>query len=239
MASYTITLNFVKGLNKKQKELFIQASRIWESVILSDNSSFDSEGSGLIINVYVKRIDGVGGTKAIARPTHLRSNSGLPYMGEIIIDTSDLKRANGNMAILRLAIHEIAHVLGFGSLWQAKNLISGYNTRNPVFIGKKAQIEFGKLLHTGPKPVPVENEGNQGTLLTHWREKVFGGELMTSILDNQQTTLSRLTIASLEDIGYKVRYNSAAEYHIPSTFELSLEGAWAKSELKHVCSMCG
>ena len=63
--------------------------------------------------------------------------------------------------------------------------------------------------------VPVESSGETGTKEGHWRESVFGNEFMTGWISGSMNPLSKLTIASLQDLGYGA--NSAAA----STFQLS------------------
>jgi hypothetical protein len=52
--------------------------------------------------------------------------------------------------------------------------------------------------------VPVENTGGPGTRGSHWRESVFGNELMTGFIDAGSNPLSAVTAASLRDEGYLV-----------------------------------
>ena len=87
-------------------------------------------------------------------------------------------------------LHEIAHVLGFGlgSLWDrllrepSGARVSGQDTH---FRGEAAVAAFdraGGTSYAGRK-VPVENDTSRygrGALDTHWRESVFGAELMTT-----------------------------------------------------------
>ncbi|XP_011406415.2 PREDICTED: leishmanolysin-like peptidase [Amphimedon queenslandica] len=54
--------------------------------------------------------------------------------------------------------------------------------------------------------VELENQGGQGTQLSHWEKRILGNEVMTGIIDSNPT-LSNITLALLEDSGwYKVNY---------------------------------
>jgi hypothetical protein len=108
------------------------------------------------------------------------------------------------------------------------NLLQGAGTANPVFTGPRAMREFGVLIgENTPTPVPVENTGGSGTRDGHWRDSVFGNELMTGFLSPGPNPLSRLTAASLVDMGYKVNLDSAQPYALPSHLMLSMMGVWA------------
>jgi hypothetical protein len=61
----------------------------------------------------------------------------------------------------------------------------------------------------------VENTGGSGTANVHWRESVFGNELMTGWLSGSTQPLSRITVGSLADIGYQVDMNAADQYTPP------------------------
>ena len=87
------------------------------------------------------------------------------------------------------ALHEIGHVLGFGTLWDRFGYLqdpaSGAASRPPDthFRGELAIAAFdraGGASFPGAK-VPVENDTTRypGAEDSHWRESVFGDELMT------------------------------------------------------------
>ena len=63
--------------------------------------------------------------------------------------------------------------------------------------------------------VPVENRGGRGTADAHWRDAVFGTELMTGFVGRTGNPLSLMTIASLADLGYQVDRNAAEPYSLP------------------------
>jgi hypothetical protein len=74
------------------------------------------------------------------------------------------------------------------------------------------------------KRVPVENTGGPGTADGHWRETVFRNELMSGFISAAGNPLSRLTAASLGDMGYKVDLAAAEPYVLPNLTELAEEG---------------
>ncbi len=60
--------------------------------------------------------------------------------------------------------------------------------------------------------MPVENDPAQGGVDSHWRQTVFGNELMSSWGGEP---ISAITIQSLADIGYTVDVGQADPYTLP------------------------
>jgi hypothetical protein len=58
----------------------------------------------------------------------------------------------------------------------------------------------------------VEDQGVAGTRDGHWRESVFGNELMTGYIGSSTNPMSAMTIASLKDMGYNTNQAAAAAY---------------------------
>jgi hypothetical protein len=126
--------------------------------------------------------------------------------------------------------HEMGHVIGIGTIWPRKGLLAGANTANPTFTGTAARREFGILKGTGPAPVPVENTGGPGTRDSHWRETVFRNELMSGFIAAAGNPLSKMTVASLKDMGYVVDLNAAEPYTLPNLLQLAEAGELAAEE---------
>jgi len=115
-------------------------------------------------------------------------------------------------------------VLGFGVIWDDLGLLSGTNTSNPGFTGAQAVAEYNAIFGTNASSVPVEADGGAGTRLSHWDESVFGTELMTGWYNSgRSNALSRISVASLADLGYQVNLAAADSYTRPvSSSSLSL-----------------
>jgi hypothetical protein len=136
-------------------------------------------------------------------------------------DTEDLSTLEANDQLEIVILHEMGHVLGFGSVWDLLGFLknpslpsdSGADT---YFDGPRAIEAFDELggtSYTGGNKVPVENEqGGQGTRDVHWRESVFDHELMTGFLDTGANPLSRMSVASMWDLGYVVNLDGADSY---------------------------
>lgn len=84
-------------------------------------------------------------------------------------------------------------------------------------------------------PVPVANTGGLGTREGHWRELVFGNEVMTGLFAGGINPLSRVTIAALQDMGYEVNYDAADEFRLPTPVELVMIGL---TGAVHRCDHC-
>lgn len=103
-------------------------------------------------------------------------------------------------------MHEIAHVLGFGTLWDfgPRVLLAGDTASDPRFTGEEAVASFAAAGGSGL--VPVEADGGEGTALGHWDEAIFDAELMTGFVEapGVNQPLSRISIGSMADLGYEV-----------------------------------
>ncbi|CAN5903836.1 hypothetical protein BH24DEI2_BH24DEI2_11320 [soil metagenome] len=139
-------------------------------------------------------------------------------------------------------VHEMGHVLGIGTLWDYTGNTEGVIRRgdpgypegpptvspglpnpdyDPHFTGGGAVAEYQKFLDMAGYPkeatVPVANTGGPGNYNGHWRELVFANELMTPYAGGAER-LSRMTAASLGDLGYTVDIGSSAvdaDYTLP------------------------
>ena len=230
---FTIEVRFVGGLSQAQKDAFKAAANRWTSVIVGDLPSVKVDGEvidDVLILAEGAEIDGVGQILGQAGPTALRPRAArksalLPAKGEMTFDTADLEKMEANGTLINVITHEMGHVLGIGTIWQLKRLLKDGNSNNPVFVGPAAMAEFAQLKTvTKPVSVSVENTGGPGTRNGHWRDSVFGNELMTGFVGAAGNPLSRMTVASLKDLGYTVALNAADAYSLPSSLELAEMG---------------
>lgn len=178
-----------------------------------DDVRIDAEGTA---------IDGPGAVLGQAGPLDLRPGSFIPATGVMSFDTADLARMESDGSLVNVILHEMGHVLGFGTIFDRVGLIAGAGGPDPQFTGANALREYAALLGTATRPrsVPLANVGGPGTRDGHWREDTFANELMTGILDEGVNPVSRLTIAAFEDLGYTVDYERADAYRLPSAGEL-------------------
>ncbi len=224
------------GFSASQKALFHRAAVRWMSIITGDipDSDFsdnpvdewdDDLKKQIRVNDFVDdlriflgigEIDGAKGTLGRGGTLIVRRNrqSGalVTKIGTIAIDKDDLEWMS-DAFLYEVILHEMAHVLGFGTVWKTLNLVSGVSDR--YFTGPLAIQAFdnaGGRSYSGPK-VPVEDDSG------HWRGSVFGDELMTaSVRPDLDGTLplSAITIQSLADHGYQIDVRRADAYMLPS-----------------------
>ncbi|MEV0354939.1 leishmanolysin-related zinc metalloendopeptidase [Nocardia sp. NPDC050697] len=222
---FTIEVRFVGGLTASQEAAFAAAADRWASVIVGDLPEAEIEdGAGgtiavddVLIFAEGRQIDGPGTVLGQAGPTWIRSDSLLPIAGEMTFDTADLAGLEADGRLGDTITHEMGHVLGIGSLWSQHGLLRDADTADPVFVGRTAMAEYAALTGAGTEPVPVENRGGPGTAGAHWRDDVFGTELMTGFISaaGVANPISRVTVASLADMGYRVDFAAADPFTLP------------------------
>ncbi|WP_371226264.1 leishmanolysin-related zinc metalloendopeptidase [Roseovarius sp. 2305UL8-3] len=233
-----IELVFSGDFTTARRAVFDDAAARWDAVI---NTAFDPiqfEGTvltGVRIDASIVEIDGASGILGQAGPTVLRPGSELPLTGVMEFDQADVVNLENAGSFADVILHEMAHVLGFGTLWSRRNLIAGAGTMDPRFVGPAASREFARLDPDGGTAVPLANTGGAGTREGHWRELVFGDELLTGFLSGSDRPLSRMSIASFEDLGYGVDYSRADPFVLPSFRELALKGV---TEAVRSCDLC-
>lgn len=223
-ASLVINLNF-SGLTAVQQSYFAAAKSFWESEITGYQAGISL--TGFTIAAVGATIDGVGGILGGAGPTNGVSQGGffLTTAGSMEFDTADIDSMIAGGSFTDVIKHEMAHVIGFGTLWTNNGVYADGTGR---YTGAHAlaayRAEFNEPTATF---VPVELGGGPGTANGHWNE-VDGGaggatdrftnELMSGWL-NSPTYVSRTTIASFQDIGYTVNLRTVPE---PGTIALVL-----------------
>jgi hypothetical protein len=206
---------------------FKNAANMWNGALSNDLGSTPLEEivegcrfdlpervNGIIIGVRIRNIDGPGGTLGSAGPCAIQDVDGIirARAGIMTFDTSDVRALIEAGSFEAVAAHEMGHVLGIGTLWAANGLVNN-RFRYMAENGISGYEGMG-----GDGSVPVEDIGGDGTAGAHWRERVFNDELMTGFVEGggKPNPLSKLTLESMKDLGYKVNVNKADDYVIPS-----------------------
>lgn len=229
---YAITAFNVVEIDPSLQDNVNEAIRRWEAAITGDletgtipagDDPFFEPGQcgyGQLVNgasvddvlvlVNIDSIDGPGEVLGRAGPCGIRADMS-PFVGILTLDEDDLLGMADETAT-HIIQHEIAHILGFGTLWgeQWFNLLIGVAdtaTSDPRYTGEAAVAVYQTVVDTATS-IPVENEGGEGTRNSHWRESVFDNELMTGFAEPDMF-LSAMTIASFEDLGYQVDRSAA------------------------------
>ncbi len=181
----------------------------------------------VIIFAQVEYIDGRGGILGSSGPCVRRTGSDLTAVGQMRFDEADLAQLDINNQLQAVVTHEMAHVLGYGTSWQDLGLAQSWNGTDPYYTGPQALAQWPlTMLGYAGTPIPLENQGPVGTRDVHWRETVFTTELMTGYIEAPGVfmPLSRISIASIGDLGYKVDLTKADPFGAnllaaaPSTF---------------------
>ncbi len=226
---FEVTFVFGPNVTDAQKVLFQQAGARWSEIITGDiadipvNKARDFCGAGepafngtvddVVIYAEVGPIDGADGATALAGPCVIRSG-GVTSYGLMSFDSADV----ASVDLTSLILHEMGHVFGIGTLWEDFDLVnySGDSCPNaPRYSGSSARSEWNALGGSGG--VPVEQDGSDSTVCSHWDEETFDSELMTGFEEpSGAIPLSRMTAGTLEDLGYTVNKNAADPYSLPS-----------------------
>ncbi|MGB7325825.1 MAG: peptidase [Rubripirellula sp.] len=226
-AALVIDINYVG--NSTFAPAFVNAKHTWESllsgyqdgtVVYSSSGSSYVAGqtiSSVFINASVATDDGVGGRLGQASVTQFAQDT----MGFVLATDATIEFDADDVALLSIAeldalvSHEVAHAIGFGSLWTQNNV---YVNGSGEFLGAHANLAWqNEFSQTGTSDVEVQ--GGLGTIGAHWNENLNGAgltgitdsmgrdmrdELMTGWL-NSNTFISDMTVASFTDIGFTAR----------------------------------
>jgi hypothetical protein len=224
------------GLTNSQFSIFDEAATLWANIItgtqsvLNINLSIDASGID---------IDGVSGILGQASPTYATWDSTFAYatQGFMEFDIADLGSLENNNSLFDVIFHEMAHVIGFGTLWNTNSFggfftgtQSIYNANSGQYTGMFALAEYRKEFDANALFIPIELDGGPGTANGHWDETWAGGssDIMTGYLGSI-ATLSRTTIASFADIGYTTLIThpaSPTQVEAPTTFTIMLLGGF-------------
>jgi hypothetical protein len=242
---FAIELQFLTVPSAAQRQAFVLAQQRWQRIIVGDippvqlNAAAGQCGANspvvnrtiddLLILVTLEPIDGNGGVLGAAGPCFVRNGTRLPVLGTMKFDTADLNLLEQNNLLQPVILHEMGHVLGFGTIWTDLHLLAGPSLsggNDPHFTGAAAITAFNQVGGTNypDGKVPVENTGGEGTADAHWRESEFGTELMTGFVDQNPDPLSIVSIASMGDLGYTVNAAEADPYSLAAALRVLARG---------------
>jgi Leishmanolysin len=217
---------------------FNRAAAAWERIIIdsvgslpvnlaagacdSSQPAINQRVKDLLILVHVREIsDTVSGQSILGEsgPCLVRDPGNIPVLGVMSLNSATLSSLAGSGLLDDVVKHEMAHLLGFGTVWDLDHLLRDSTTSNPWFSGADAQTAFRSADPSyGDKVVPVEAGGGAGTTLSHWRESVMTNELMTGFINNPgPNPLSAITIESMADLGYTVDVSQAEPWPTPGS----------------------
>jgi hypothetical protein len=215
---FSIALEIGGGFTPSQELALTNARNIWQSALGDYQPAVLNAGPRPtpVITAVGLALDGFGGVLGEGEPTSTFSQGGfvLASAGTIQFDIADLATLEVDGRLPTVVLHEIGHVLGFGTLWTENGL---YVNGSGEYTGTHAldawRTEFNQSEATF---VPVELGGSAGTRNGHWNEGDGGGatgitqassgidlrqEVMTGWV-NEPTFLSQMTIESFRDLGF-------------------------------------
>jgi len=232
-ALFNIDVSFDAGMDESYKSAFNDAVTFWESNITGYR--VNTGIAALSISASVLYIDGPYNTLGSAGPSNILYGTALldgdtavsrvcySTTGNMKFDSADVDMMIDNGTWSEVIRHEMAHVIGFGTLWGIDiggNIYNDfYDAGSGEYTGAAGlaayQAEFDQPDATF---VPVELGGGAGTADGHWNEVDNGAgltgiatasgddmrnELMTGWL-NSPTFLSQTTLGQFYDLGYTV-----------------------------------
>ncbi len=249
-STFTIDVRFVttppnQTPTQAQQAAFDQAAARWRQILISGDVPYpvnetatncypamNETVAGVVIFAKIAAIDGPLGILGQAGPCIVRDDPKyLSAVGTMLFDVADLELLESSNRLNAVILHEMGHVLGFGTLWNflTNALLSGAGTSDPFFNGSSARGAFLASVATGTSfagnPVPGENSGGGGTRDSHWRETTLTNELMTGFISAAgiPNPLSAFTAAAFRDMGYVVN-DAVAD---PFTFQAALQAMLA------------
>lgn len=225
--------------------LFENSKRRWAEIIKSDLEDYkaadfpnmdlfdglltepvNQDVDDVLIAFYVGEIDGFGGTLGYAGPVASRldslGRSKSPISGIMVFDEVDF----GLMSmtdIELIIIHEMAHVLGYGTYAEQKCGVD-CKTADYSYTCDAAKRQH-KLLGL-PGSLSWEDEGEEGSKCSHLDESSFcnsffcsWSEVMSAEFDSsKEQIISAVSLGVMEDLGYQVNYDAADD--VPSSRRL-------------------
>ncbi|MDZ4294602.1 MAG: hypothetical protein U1C47_22120 [Hydrogenophaga sp.] len=186
---------------------------------------------GMEARLVIRTLDGPGGVLGTAGTCAQKTN-GMSLLVGIAIDASDIPSLAASGNLVDVMTHELLHALGIGFFGPWSGFVLDRSVPDPRYGGVwgiSAYQSLGGLDAT----VPVEG--------AHWRESVFGRELMTGFNNaGVPNPLSAITAGSLRDLGYVGDQTAFEPYTISSSVVApGSAGAreepinWAKAERLH------
>ena len=237
---FNIEVIFVDHGTEAQDAVFLEAAERWMAILPVDlpDSDFSAqpwpratclEGQPAVddvvddIRIYVSidSIDGPSQVLARASPCVTRGLGNLPLLGLMEFDEDDMDGLAASGGLLPVVLHEMAHVLGLGTIWGVRGFLQNPSVPDNAgvdtyFDGAGAREAFnaaGGTSYTGGAIVPLENTADEGSADAHWRESVLRRELMTPFFNSGQVNpLSAITVRSMADLGYQVDVSQADVY---------------------------
>lgn len=216
-----------QAFSMRQRELLGVAETFWEGLLTGFSGM---QRVSFALTAAMTPIDGSFGTVAFAGPRRAERvtgedpTSGAPRTfvrataGQMTFDADDFgagaSRPLSEQIFLDAAIHEVAHAIGFGTLFTHNDLIGGTDDR---YFGAQAVAAFNTANGTAVESIPLQDGA------AHWSEcwiaEALGEactptdgsgragttndpEIMSAILPRSGATMSTATLGVFRDLGF-------------------------------------
>ena len=234
---------------------FIAAEQFWESRVVGYRADLPAAvrqqlpANGRLSITADTFVGAPGGLLGFAGPTEFAqtfTTVGNPANGRVnltTVTTAGMMSFDifdvGTPGFQEVVIHEMAHVLGIGTLWELNGIVgplgSGeqglLQTRNGLlqYIGSNGLRGFREESgHHRANYVPTENFGGPGTALGHWAGGTSPNwffapangsrrETLTGFLTAAPGFVAEATFGSIADVGYSVLGINAGAGSIPTS----------------------
>ena len=238
---FDIDVVFVGNVAAERREAVLEAARRWEQVVVGDLGDIDFSGSPVVpgcgsggpvfggvlddLRVYVH-----DGHRPLAGPRRIRADGGLPADACVWLPVTDPGAALNAGGVARTrAMRQLGHALGFGTLWGALLHREGSNGVLG-FAGPLAVRELNAGLGIGGDSVPVAASG------AHWNDawavRRAGPDVRADVMAAPgaagfyavEILISRVTVQSLADLGYRVDLGGADPFPVAAPAEPQPDG---------------
>ncbi|MEO0691253.1 MAG: VPLPA-CTERM sorting domain-containing protein [Pseudomonadota bacterium] len=241
-APLDIRLNYTNPVDPTFSEAMDSAVQIWE-YLLPSYASPRRDVSGLLnpatgapfagtleLQISVEAIDGFGGSFGSVGPSRIFSSEDgtnlYTHAGNLVFDEVDIQNFAFRGSLVPLFTHQMAHMLGFGTLWDSGpyDLTNNEEFSGPIYQpteyrGVNGLAAYRAEVDPTADFIPLEQFPAPGVFGRQWDESdpgapsavpgnFFQDELMGGILDFSETQfISETTVASFADLGYNTRAN--------------------------------
>ncbi len=221
--AFKIQLNYGIGtetLNGAARSAIASAAQFWENAIVSRS------GITKLKDLTIEILGGaISDNNTLALSGPLVTTDGVNIFiasAETTLNLSRFTIFNSDPIYLRnIVIHEFAHALGFGTLWEPIDFPSRGKigqawtdlTTATYRANSYAGYAYGNLIGIeGPVAVPLDRGD-----YSHWDETRFDAELMTPFSEEPDIAMpaSVLTLSALRDLGWRINLAAAEPYALP------------------------
>ena len=251
--TFALELVLVEGVTASQNGIITQVAERYESMIgLGDfdgtaSSPADQCAPGMpelisqalddiSIYVMVGPLDGAGNVVAMSGPCLIRTGTlgwaGMPALGAVVLDEADIAQLESDGVLEAVVTREMARALGFSPVaWNFHGFLQNpslpeepdADTHMNAPLVVAAFNAAGGEGYAGAN-VPLENGAMPGISDTHWRQSVFGDEVMTPYLTGDSQPLSRITLETLYEVGYEIDVMMADPFTLTGARSARLRG---------------